>query len=275
MLRAAQTTRRGGLNIVGPFEGTSVEADVARRLAGALRAGGVPLSTTSYHRDERDLGSAWSHHGSSDFPFDVNLLVVHPDQMTDFVLDSGPGLFHGRYTIGLWVWDLQAPSPAMADAARMVHEVWTPTSSGCASASSVFAGPVHCVPVPVGGRPSRRDRAALGLPDGFVFASGVDYDSGFVRQNPLGAVEAYTSAFSPTGRPPSRHARSATPTGTRRSTRCSSAPPRDVPMWRFVTPIAGLPPSETAFWRPPTAISRCTGPMVASGPWPRRCRGEH
>ena len=127
----------------------------------------------------------------------MNLLVVHPDQMTDFVLDSGPGLFQGRYTIGLWVWDLQAPSSAMADAARMVHEVWTPTSSGCASASSVVAGPVHCVPVPVGGRPPRRDRAALGLPDGFVFASGVDYDDGFTRQNPLGAVEAYASAFSP------------------------------------------------------------------------------
>ncbi len=108
VLPAASTTRRGGLNIVGPFEGTSVEADVARRLAVALRAGGVPISTTSYHRDDRDLGSAWSHRGPSDFPFDVNLLVVHPDQMTDFVLDSGPGLFHGRYTIGLWVWDLQA-----------------------------------------------------------------------------------------------------------------------------------------------------------------------
>ena len=61
----------------------------------------------------------------------------------------------------------------------------------------MLAGPVHCVPVPVGERPSRRDRAALGLPDGFVFASGVDYDNGFTRQNPLGAVEAYASAFSP------------------------------------------------------------------------------
>ncbi len=50
------------------------------------------MSTTSYHRDDRDLGSAWSHRGPSDFPFDVNLLVLHPDQMTDFVLDSGTGL---------------------------------------------------------------------------------------------------------------------------------------------------------------------------------------
>ena len=154
MLRAAPTTKRGGLNIVGPFEGTSVEADVARRLAAALRAGGVPISTTSYHRDDRDLGSAWSHRGPSDFPFDVNLLVVHPDHMTDFVLDSGPGLFHDRYTIGLWVWDLQVPSSSMADAARMVHEVWTPTSRGHGSASSVFGGPVHGVPIPVGGEPT-------------------------------------------------------------------------------------------------------------------------
>ena len=163
VVAVAPTTRRGGLNIVGPFEGTSVEADVARRLAGALRAGGVPISTTSYHRDGRDLGSPWSHSGPSDFPFDVNLLVVHPDQMTDFVLDSGPRLFQGRYTIGLWVWDLQAPSPAMADAASMVHEVWTPTSWGAVSASSVHGGPVHCVAIPVGGQPSTRDRASLGL----------------------------------------------------------------------------------------------------------------
>jgi len=197
MLRAAPRTTRGGLNIVGPFEGTSVEADVARRLAAALRTGDVPMSTTSYHRDDRDLGSAWSHRGPSDFPFDVNLLVLHPDQMTDFVLDSGPDLFHDRYTIGLWAWDLQVPSSSMTDAARMVHEVWTPTLRGRESASSVFGGPVHCVPIPVGGEPSGRDRAALGLPEGFVFACSVDYENGFARQNPLGALKAYTAAFSP------------------------------------------------------------------------------
>jgi len=182
---------------VGPFEGTSVEADVARRLAAALRGGGVPISTTSYHRDDRDLGSAWSHRGPSDFPFEVNLLVVHPDQMTDFVLDSGPGLFQGRYTIGLWAWDLQVPSSSMADAARMVHEVWTPTSWGSGTASTVLGGPVHAVPIPVGGEPSGRGRAAVGLPDGFVIACSVDFDNGFARQNPLGAVHAYTAAFSP------------------------------------------------------------------------------
>ncbi len=197
VLHSAVTTRRGGLNIVGPFEGSSVEADVARRVAGALRARGLPLSTTSYHRDDRDLRSQWSHSGPSNFPFDVNLLVVHPDHMTDFILDSGPGLFNGRYTIGLWVSDFEVPSSAMADAAHMVHEVWTPTSWGSETVASVHRGAVHSLAVPVGGRPSRRDRSSLGLPGGVVFASSVDYDRGFTRQNSLGVVEAYTAAFSP------------------------------------------------------------------------------
>jgi GT2 family glycosyltransferase/tetratricopeptide (TPR) repeat protein len=197
VLDVAPTTRWGGLNIVGPFEGTSVEADMARRLAAALRERGVPLSTTSYHRDDRDLESPWSHRGRSDFPFDVNLLVVHPDHLTDFVLDSGPGMFHDRYTIGMWIWDLEVPSAGMGDAAHMVHEVWTPTAWGAGVAKSVHGGPVHCVPAPVGGRPRRPDHATIGLPDGFVFASSIDYDDGFIRRNPLGVVEAYAAAFSP------------------------------------------------------------------------------
>jgi GT2 family glycosyltransferase/tetratricopeptide (TPR) repeat protein len=197
VLDVARTTRRGGLNVVGPFEGTSAEADMVRRLAAVLRERGIPLSTTSYHRDDRDFELPWSHRGPSDFPFDVNLLVVHPDHMTDFVLDSGPGLFHDRYTIGVWIWDLKVPSQGMADAARMVHEVWTPTAWGAEVASLVHPGPVHCVAPPVGGRPPRPERATVGLPEGFVFASSVDYEDGFIRQNPLGVVEAYTAAFSP------------------------------------------------------------------------------
>ena len=197
VLHVAPTTRRGGLNIVGPFEGSSVEADVARRMAHALLNSGVPLATTSYHRDDRDRGEPWTHRGQSDFPFDVNLLVVHPDHMTDFVLDSGPGLFEGRYTIGLWVWDLAAPSASMTDAARMVHEVWTPTTWGSKVASSVLSRRAHAVVVPVGGSPPRARRGALVRSEGLVFASCIDYDGGFARQNPLGAVAAYAAAFDP------------------------------------------------------------------------------
>jgi hypothetical protein len=45
--------------------------------------------------------------------------------------------------------------------------------------------------------PSPRNRTAPGPADGLTFASSVDYDTGFARQNPLGAVAAYAAAFSP------------------------------------------------------------------------------
>jgi SAM-dependent methyltransferase len=41
------------------------------------------------------------------------------------------------------------------------------------------------------------DRAALGLPDGFLFLFSFDFNSVFKRKNPLGAIEAFTQAFGP------------------------------------------------------------------------------
>ena len=52
-------------------------------------AGGMRVSTTSYHRDRADVGSPWSHHGASDFPFDVNLLCINADATPAFAREAG------------------------------------------------------------------------------------------------------------------------------------------------------------------------------------------
>ncbi|MGD0883221.1 MAG: tetratricopeptide repeat-containing glycosyltransferase family protein, partial [Acidimicrobiales bacterium] len=191
------TARPGGLNIVAPFEGTSTEAEVGRRIAAALRLEGVPISTTSYLRDHRDTSAPWDHHDAGDFPFDINLLVIAPDHLSDYVLDNGPASFEGRYVVGLWLWDLQTPSMAMPDAARMVHEVWAPSRAGVATAQVLAPGSAHLLPLPTGARPPGLDRLEAGLPAGFVFATTVDYDDGYERQNPLGVLQAFSEAFPP------------------------------------------------------------------------------
>jgi GT2 family glycosyltransferase/tetratricopeptide (TPR) repeat protein len=191
------TARPGGLNIVAPFEGTSAEAEVGRRIATALRLEGVPISTTSYLRDHRDTSAPWVHHDAGDFPFDVNLLVIAPDHLSDFVLDNGPASFEGRYVVGLWLWDLQTPSIAMPDAARMVHEVWVPSKAGVATAQLLAPGSAHLLPLPAAARPAGLDRLKAGLPAGFVFATTVDYDDGYERQNPVGVMRAFSEAFAP------------------------------------------------------------------------------
>ena len=273
MLRAAPTTKRGGVNIVGPFEGTSVEADVARRLASALRAGGVPISTTSYHRDHRDLGSAWSHHGSSDFPFDVNLLVVHPDHMTDFVLDSGPGLVprslhdrvvgvgsagavvrqwptrrawctrcgrlrlrgHGSASIGVRRACPRRPHPGRTGA----DCGGTALHSACRMASSSRPASTSTAGSPVRTRsePCRRTPRAFSPRDGHHLVIDASHADRYPQEHALlvGLAD---------GRP-------------------------DV----AIRHGSGPPPSGTASWRRPTATSRSTGPTGGSGRWPKPCRG--
>ncbi len=197
VLRATRTTKRGGLNIVGPFEGTSVEADVARRLAVALRARrradiddlvppgrqrprvGVVASRTiglPLRREPARAASGPNDRLSSSTPVRACSRVA---------TRSGSGFGNWRSLRRRW-------PTRLAWCTRC-----GPRPRGAASASSVFGGPVHRIPVPVGGDPTGHNRGALGLPGGFVFACSVDFDNGFARQNPLGALAAYLAAFSP------------------------------------------------------------------------------
>ena len=56
----APVARRGGINIVGPFEATSAEGAVARTLATELHSHGIAVSTTSYHADGRRGPVEWA-----------------------------------------------------------------------------------------------------------------------------------------------------------------------------------------------------------------------
>ncbi len=197
MWEVAATARRGGLNVVAPFEGTSAESDAARRLVTALRAERVAVSTTSYHWDRRDVTERWDHRDAGDFPYEVNLLVLSPDRMTDFVLDNGPASFEGRYVVGLWLWDLPAPPASLTNAARAVHEVWVPSRAAVSAFRAINAGRLHTIALPISTTTPISERAALGLPPGFVFSTVVDYDQGFERQNPAAAVASFASAFVP------------------------------------------------------------------------------
>ncbi len=193
-IAADPSPRRGGLNVVAPFEGTSPESDAARRLVQVLADDGLHVSATPYHWDSRDTTVEWTYPDAGTFPYEVTLLVLAPEQLVDFVLDNGPTSFEGRYTIGLWLWDLPGPAPSMANAARMVHEIWVASRAAAAAIRPVVSNALQVHPLPHGAMPTV-DRRKAGLPDGFVFATTVDFDAGMDRQDPIGVVEAYRSAF--------------------------------------------------------------------------------
>jgi len=190
----APVARRGGINIVAPFEATSAEGAVARTLATELHSHGISVSTTPYHADGRRGSLAWTHHDEGNHPFDTTVLVLTCDDLANYVIDHGAASFEGRYMIGFWLWDLERPPEVMRTAARMVHEVWVPSWFTADAVARSTERRVFRMPVPVrSGGPTPATGA--GRSSAFTFLARVDYETGFERQNPLGVVGAFSAAF--------------------------------------------------------------------------------
>lgn len=215
--KVAAAPRRGGINIVGPFESTSVYGQMSRAIASTFSSHGALVSTTSYHSDGQRGPLRWTHRDEGDHPFDTTLMVLSPADLANFIMDNGAASFEGRYMVGVWSWDFERPSQIMQTAALGVHEIWAPTAFAAGAIAGVTERPVARMILPVTTFWPGSKEVPAG--PGFVFQASVDYASGFERQNPLGIVEAFCTAFLPgagpklviettnSGRYPADHAR--------------------------------------------------------------------
>lgn len=193
--KVAAIARRGGVNVVAPFEKSTFYGSVARSIADALCNNGISVSTTSYHADGRKGTVRWDHSDDGDFPYDTTLIILSPEDMTNYVFDNGAASFEGRYVVGVWLWDFGQPADAMRTAALMVHEIWVPTAFAGNAVAQVTDRTVKRIPLPV---VDRQIDGSNGLGETeFTFLASVDYSLGFERQNPLGTVEAFCAAFQP------------------------------------------------------------------------------
>lgn len=108
----------------------------------------------------------------------------------------GQRLVASKRIVGYWAWELPRAPADWADGARYVHEIWVPSRFVAAAVEPLAAGrPVHIIPHPVA---LGRTRAAMVRtpPQGpFTVLVVLNVASSFARKNPLGAVDAYSSAF--------------------------------------------------------------------------------
>ncbi len=186
---------RGGVNVVGSFSGTSIDAEIARTIARALVASGFAVSTTDYNSDGRRGPVPWSHVDAGDQPYGTSLLVIAPEELGNYAMDNGTAAFESRYAIGVWRSELDTPTTLMGVTAQMVREIWTPARFSADVIQSVTDRKVFKMPLPLGAHQgSERTSREFG---GNVFLTSVDYAGGFLRQNPLAAIEAFTRAFAP------------------------------------------------------------------------------
>jgi glycosyltransferase involved in cell wall biosynthesis len=186
-----------GVNVAGYMESEVGVGEAARAAISALDAARIPLLPVhGPWRPEIRQGHRFTTFRPQDAVFPVNLLCVNADMTERWLAEAGPGFRAGRYTIGLWWWEVTAWPEQWLGAFDLVDEVWVATDHIHAALAPVATVPVTKITLPVRApTPRLRTRADLGLPEGFLFLFMFDYCSIVERKNPFDVIEAFIRAF--------------------------------------------------------------------------------
>jgi glycosyltransferase involved in cell wall biosynthesis len=129
---------------------------------------------------------------------DINLFQARLDDLADFMLAQGLGLFEGRYNIGYCSWETDRLPQTFKQALHLLDEIWVASAYERDLFKAATDKPVHIVPLPVTAlAPAAHiNRRALNLPEkAFLFLNVFDCMDWLSRKNPLGVAEAFLKAF--------------------------------------------------------------------------------
>lgn len=188
-----------GVNIAGYFQSESGVGEAARRMVGALDAARIPvLPIQGDIVPPTRRGHAFGSTALEAASFDVNLVCVNADGLPRFASEAGPRFFDGRYTIGLWWWELPTFPDRYLESADHVDEIWVGSRYVQDAIAPAVPVPVVRMPLPVvAPSVAAVPRAELGVPEGFLVLFVFDFHSVMERKNPLGLITAFRRAFPP------------------------------------------------------------------------------
>jgi glycosyltransferase involved in cell wall biosynthesis len=186
-----------GANVIGYLRAEMGIGEAARQVVSALEARRVPVRRIAlsppYHREEHEF----LVDSEADLP--VNLVCVNADSLPELAgMPEIYALLRARYSIGLWWWEVSSFPASMRPSFDLLDEVWVGSDHVVDAVRAAGPVPVEKIVLPVQPvGPDPADRAALGLPEGFLFLFVFDYRGVARRKNATGLVEAFSSAFEP------------------------------------------------------------------------------
>jgi glycosyltransferase involved in cell wall biosynthesis/SAM-dependent methyltransferase len=188
---------RPGVNVAGYFRAELGVGEAARQLVGALKEIDLPYATVTLDDTLSRQDHPFSEQGG-ETPYDFNIVCVNADMLPGCAKKLGPEFFDGRYTIGVWHWEVSPFPREWHGAFAHVDEIWVASEYTASCLAPVSPKPVRVIPPPVT-LPSFQGakRAELGLPERFLFLFLYDFMSVVERKNPLAVVEAFRRAFAP------------------------------------------------------------------------------
>jgi glycosyltransferase involved in cell wall biosynthesis len=189
-----------GVNLFGFARGEIGIGEDVRQVALALQSQGIPICIINIapgaNVSQRDASAeVWI----TDAPrYAINLFCGTGIELSRYVCELGPKHFEGRYTIGLWPWELPHWPQSAWHTYNLVDEIWGISQHTAASYRDAPCA-VRPMTLPVTlGPVGDEDRALFGLPeDDYLFVFSFDVNSTIARKNPLATVRAFQLAFPP------------------------------------------------------------------------------
>ena len=186
-----------GIDVLGFFTAEHGVGEAARVLTSTLQSAGVPVSSIDY----TDTQSRREHSFDCDNVSrnKVLMMAVNADHLNEAHRRLGRRFFRRRYLIGQWFWELEEAPQWFGPAFAHVDELWAPTRfiETMLRKHAPSGVQVKYVPLPV--ETPQVDagltRGRFGLDDRYMFLFSFDFMSVMKRKNPLGLVEAFTTAF--------------------------------------------------------------------------------
>ena len=189
-----------GVNVVGYFRSEVGTGEAARQVVGALDSEEIPVMPIhGQFVPVSRQGHVYATASPEDAAFPVNLICMNADMLPEFANQAGEEFFGGRYSIGLWFWEIAQFPDRWRGSFSLLEEVWAPTSHIAAALEPIATVPVTTIRIPIQlPQPEPHSRAEMGVPeDKFMFLFSFDYLSVFKRKNPLAVIEAFSRAFAP------------------------------------------------------------------------------
>lgn len=190
-------TTDSAVNVAGYFRAELGIGEAARSLAAAFEAAEIDYNSVSYHATANRQEHLFVEHRARVTASDLNIVCVNANQLPDFAEKMGPKFFNGRYTAGVWFWEVEDFPAEFHDAFRHVDEVWAASEFIRQTLAKVSPKPVFKFDLPILKPPVNLSllRGDLRLPSQFVFLFSFDFLSVLERKNPLGLIEAFRRAF--------------------------------------------------------------------------------
>jgi len=196
----SRTQRARGVNIAGYLTMESGVGEAARSLVRAIDKAGIPYALNNIEDPLiRSQNKTYEHIFRNDFLYDINILCFNADQIPSLSRRLPAGWLSGSYSIGYWVWELDA-FPKMWDPSfRCLQEIWTPSAFCTDTIRTRSPLPVTTIPyaIDIAAIDTTRTRESFGLnKDSCLFLFIFSLQSAFERKNPLAIIRAFRKAFS-------------------------------------------------------------------------------